>query len=294
MKIGIFSFEMYENRQKDSVGSSRIRCTWLMNHWPDAELYKIGKKYDVIIFQKVYFPRLMKEFDGIKILDMCDPDWLDGKAVKESIDLCDAVTTSSDNLRLFIQKMTDKPVEWIDDRIDLDKHKDRKQHVGTAKAVVWYGYHNNHSMIDGTLSTLKRLGLQLTVISDMPYYPSKSIAGVEEEWLVKNIKNIKYDPNTINQELIAGGDMVINPKSETGKYKFKSENKTHIAWAIGMPVAKTGEDVELFMDAGERTAEAERRLKDVAELHDVRHSVKQYEDLIALIAGGSTKRHAAP
>lgn len=283
MKVGIFSFEAYENRQKDTVGSSRIRCQWLMNHWPDAEPYKIGKKYDAIIFQKVYFPRLMKEYQGIKILDMCDPDWLDGKAVKESIDLCDAVTTSSQGLQEFISKMTDKPVIWIDDRIDLDLHKERKQHVGLAKTAIWYGYHNNHKMIDGTLSTLQRLGLELTVISDMPYYPTKSVAGVEEEWLLKNIKNIKYDPNCINADLISG-DIVMNPKSDQGKFKFKSENKTHIAWALGMPVAKDAEQLEYFMDPEARQRESVKRLQEVAELHDVKLSVKQYQDLIAQIS----------
>lgn len=290
MNIGIFSFESFENRQKDSVGSSRIRCTWLMNHWPEAEPYKIGKKYGVIIFQKVYFPRLFKEFDGIKILDICDPDWLEGKAVKESIDLCDAVTTSSQALAEFIYKMTDKPVIWIDDRIDLDLHKERKQHVGLAKTAIWYGYHNNHKMIDGTLSTLKRLGLQLTVISDMPYYPTKSVAGVDDEWLNKNVKNFKYDPLTINADLVAG-DIVLNPKSDQGKFKFKSENKTHIAWALGMPVAKDAEQLEYFMDPEARQREAEKRLQEIEQEHDVRQSVAQYKELIEKIAAQKNGGH---
>ena len=96
MKIGIYTFEQFESRQRNSVGSSRIRGQWLVNHWPEAELFKIAKKYDIVIYQKAYFLEHAKLFDGIKILDMCDPDWLEHKPVKQMIDLCDAVTTSSE------------------------------------------------------------------------------------------------------------------------------------------------------------------------------------------------------
>ena len=54
MKIGFLTFEQFYGRK--DIGSSRIRAQWLVNHWPEAELFKMGEKYDVIIYQKVYWP----------------------------------------------------------------------------------------------------------------------------------------------------------------------------------------------------------------------------------------------
>lgn len=278
--------EAHENRPKNSVGSSRIRVTWLLNYWPEAEAFKIGPKYDVVIFQKAYFTRYMKAFDGIKILDICDPDWLEGKPVMETIGFCDAVVTSSKGLYDYLSQVTEKPVLWIDDRVDLNLHTQRKEHVGKAQGVVWFGYNNNFSVVDGTIATLHRLGLKLTVISDMPYHPGSKIHGVDDGWIKANIKNVKFDPEFINEEIINGGDIVLNPRPETGKFKFKSNNKTIIAWALGMPVALDSNDLGRFLSEEERKKEAELRLKNVEENYDVKISVSQYKELIAKIQNG--------
>ena len=72
MKIGICTMEKFDNRVVNSVGSSRIRVRWLLKYWPEAEEYIIGKEYDVLIFQKVYWKPMMQSFEGIKILDICE------------------------------------------------------------------------------------------------------------------------------------------------------------------------------------------------------------------------------
>lgn len=284
MKIGILTMELHENRARNSVGSSRIRGNWLINHWPEAELFKIGTKYDVVIFQKAYHMEYMKIFPGIKILDLCDPDWLEGKPVKQCIDLCDAVVTSSEALAQFCRRMTDKPVVFIDDRVDLDLHRERKVHTKPAEGVVWFGYHGNHQVLDSALATLKRMGLKLTVISDLPYYPGSAVAGIEEAWFQKNVRNIKFDAETINQDIIDSGDVVLNPKLDSGRFKYKSENKTYIAWALGMPVAFDSEDLARLMDPVARQAEADLRRKEVEEKYRTEISVEQYKDLIASLS----------
>lgn len=278
--VGILTMELYEGRQKNSVGSSRIRGTWLANHWPEAELFKIGKVYDTVIFQKAYHLDFMKIFPGVKILDLCDPDWLEGKPVKEAIELCDAVTCSSEALREFLSKITEKPVVFIPDRVDLTAHTERKAHTGRAERVVWFGYHGNHKVLDGALMTLRRMNLGITIISDMPYYPQGNVEGIDDEWFAKNVRNIKYDPETANQEIVDGGDIVINPKIDNGRFKFKSENKTYISWALGMPVAKDSDDIERFMDPEERQKEADLRRKEVEEKYDVRKSVEEFKAVI--------------
>ena len=82
-RIGLFTHEQFINAGENSIGSSRIRARWLLPYWPEAQLYQMGRKYAVMIFQKAYFMEYLKAYDGIKILDLCDPDWLEGKKVVE-------------------------------------------------------------------------------------------------------------------------------------------------------------------------------------------------------------------
>jgi len=72
MKIGIYTFELKDGRK--DIGSSRIRGHWLAKYWPEAEIFKYGKQYDVVIFQKAYDLHYASEFKGLKILDLCVRD----------------------------------------------------------------------------------------------------------------------------------------------------------------------------------------------------------------------------
>jgi glycosyltransferase involved in cell wall biosynthesis len=288
MKTAIYTFELYHNRKKGTTGSSMIRGSWLLNHWKEAKLFKIAEKYDAIIFQKVYFHPFLDNYKGIKILDMCDPDWLqEGIKVKETIDKCDAVTVSSEELRKFLSKITDKPVVFIPDRVDLNKFKEQKIHKDKAQNVIWFGYSQNQTAVDSALMSIKRLGLKLTVISDMPYHPSITIEGIDNDWIMENVKNIKYDQETAYKEIIHNGDIVINPKLEEGKFKYKSDNKTVISWALGMPVATNSEELQRFINEDERKKESEKRLLEVKEKYDVKLSVEQYKELINEISNNT-------
>lgn len=284
MKIGILTMEAHENRERNSVGSSRIRGNWLVKYWPDAEIYRIGKKYDALIFQKVYFDRLAEAFHGPKILDICDPDWLEGREVKKMIELCDAVTCSSKALRDFLKTITSKPVYYIPDRMDIEAFSQQKEHRGRAKSVVWFGYSSNHPIIDQVLYTIKKLGLQLTVISEQPYYPSTAVQDITTDWLRENVKYIKYDQDSINEEIIYNGDIVINPRSDYGKYKFKSDNKNYTAWALGMPVARTADDLERFLEEAARVEESKQRRAHVQKYYRTELSVEQYKTIFAMIS----------
>ena len=116
MKIGILTFEQFHGKM--DIGISRIRGHWLAKYWDEAEVWKMGQKYDIMIYQKVYWIEHAKQFNGIKILDLCDPDWKEWSSrIKQMIDLCDAVTTSTYEIAKYIIKLTDKPVWYIPDRL---------------------------------------------------------------------------------------------------------------------------------------------------------------------------------
>jgi len=75
MKIRNYNF-LQNNEGRKDIGSSRIRGEWLANNCGDTEIFIQGKAYDVVIYQKAYWVEHAKLFKGIKILDLCDPDWL--------------------------------------------------------------------------------------------------------------------------------------------------------------------------------------------------------------------------
>lgn len=257
----------------ENIGSSRIRGHWLVKAWSESEIFQQGADYEVVIFQKAYWLEYAKLFKGIKILDICDPDWLDTTPVKDMIDECDAVTTSTEALRDEIKKFTDKPVVYIPDRQDLEFFNTHKVHEGKAKKVVWFGYSHNAEVLDRAIGVIRRNELELTVISDArPAY-------------VRADKNLKYDINTFSKIMLEH-DFAILPKDNRPRGKFKSPNKTYTSWALGMPVATTPEEMERFIDPIERTKEAEKRLKEVREKWDTKQSVEEFKKLINEIKKG--------
>jgi len=271
-KIGIQTFEKFEGRK--GIGSSRIRARWIANHWEDAEIYKSGQKYDIMIYQKCYWIDHAKNFDGIKILDLCDPDWLHwAYRVKEMIDLCDAVTTSTEALAESIRKFTDKPVVCIPDRLDLDEFKNKKIHCGRAKTALWYGYSNNATLLYPVINYLIKHNLNLIVLSD------KQVQIQRDQAEKIKVDFYKYNEETANNNIIKG-DFVINPKSKSGKWKYKSNNKTITALALGVPVVETPKDIERFLDPDERNKEINDKTENIRKEYDVKNSIKQYNDLI--------------
>ncbi|HHE65518.1 MAG TPA: hypothetical protein ENL09_05785 [Bacteroidetes bacterium] len=253
--------------QRPGTGSSKIRAEWLINHWSEAEVFVQGKEYKVIIFQKTYWLEYVKKFKGIKILDLADPDYLDTVPIKEIIDNCDAVTTSTEALAEAIRQFTDKPVLCIPDRVDLDVYNVQKEHKGRAKKVCWFGYSHNAKLLDKVILTLKKYNLKLKVISNFrpPYQKAN--------------ENVKFEEETFNENVL-DCDFMVLPRDDRPRGKYKSNNKTIISQALGMPVATNPQEVKRFLDPEERKKEAELRLKEVREKWDVRLSVKSYQDLI--------------
>lgn len=275
-QVGIITMEKADNRPKNSVGSSRIRARWLLPYWPEAEEYKMGEEYEVTIFQKVYWDKMLEEYKGIKILDLCDPDWLEGRPVFQYVDLCDAVVTSSQPLADYILKLRpEQKVVCIPDRILLTEHKPREiKHEKRAEKIVWFGYSHNVHYLQKTFEELIQYGLKLVVISNEAYYPPSVYNNLQ-------IENIPYNYDTVHEE-IKKCDLALMPDTTTDdlKGKFKSNNKTLTCWALGVPVVKEPKDLAKLIGGEARQKEADKRLQEIKDKWDVKYSVEEYRRLI--------------
>ena len=276
MNVGIFSFARRHNRAYEKCGSSIIRAKWMWENWPDAEEYVEGKKYDVVIFQKVWWPEMLKIHTGIKILDLCDPEWLQSRwPIVEIAHQVDAIVVSSKGLRDALQKIIPEkvcPIVWIDDRIDSKFAGDfKKKHSGNAKRVAWYGYrHNGNQAIPQVLPTLKRLGLELHIICENRL----EFAGFENM-----VTYSEFNWNTLAYELMSC-DIVLNPPVMSPYAQYKSLNKTYLAWAFGMPVAHNGDELRAFLTEESRIKEGERVSELVKKEYNTTKSVEEYKNLI--------------
>ncbi len=285
MKTGFFTFDLFHGRK--NTGSSRIRCLNLIKYWEKAGLdmgsadeYRYGAIYDAIIFQKAYFPQFLEAYKGIKILDLCDADWLQWNyKLTESLVHCDGVTCSTIEIAKFIVKMTDKPVAVIPDRVDFDTVKKTKEHFDDIKKVAWFGYSDNFEVLEMAIPAIVKRGLELIVVSNKAFSPYKQFRDRNKPDKYLEYVNYPWSPETWADDILRA-DMVINPKYDKGRFKYKSDNKTTQAWALGLPVALTDKDLDSFASESERRKEAEKRLKEVKDGFDVKQSVTELKDFI--------------
>lgn len=270
------AFLLYSNvHNKPDTASSRIRGEWLTKYWPETEALHYGRKYDFVVFQKVYEVKYAKVFPGIKILDVCDPDWLHRKEpFIEMINEVDAVTCPTEKLQKAIRGWTEKPVIAIPDRHDLEYFKEKKIHRGRAKEVCWFGYSHNATALKTLRQHLIDNDLGISIISDQPIILSEQAEGINV-----TERFTKWTLETVNKEIIKS-DMVIMPGSKDPNNRFKSNNKTIHSYLLGMPVANSVEDLERFLDPIERQKEADKNYEMARIEYDVRLSVEEMKELI--------------
>ena len=268
MKIGLLPFDRVHQQAKNT-GSSRIRGYWLTKHWPEAEIFVYGQKYDAIIFQQTYISPYLDVYDGVKILDLCDPDWMTEPAFAECLNKMDGVVTSTEPLAEYVRTMTSIPVICIDDHHDFEWYgKPKEQIEEKANTVAWFGYSHNIRAIRHWLPYLKQLGLKLF------YYTDKQVLGDNDGMFGL------YDPATINENL-KQHDFVLAPKDFTSaKNVYKSNNREVSSWCLGLPCAVKKEDIIRFMDGKERMKEMELRKKELVDKWDIKYYVSEYKEFM--------------
>lgn len=273
MKTAILSFQNYHGRKIGGIGSSTIRCDWLCDADDSFIRWKHGIAYDRLILQKVYWDDLCEDFKGKKILDVCDPDWLAGAidivALSKKVD---AITTSTEELRDEIRPYVTCPVIHVPDRINFDMLPARKEIENKkAKTAVWFGYmQNGKHILNIILETIAEAKLDLLVVSNNSFQPLNDL-GV-------HIQNVEWQPQSAWQE-IQRGDFVINPQFEHSLFRFKSNNKTIISYALGLPVANDADDVTRLCDPEERKKDLQKADEWLKRDYDIRLSGKQYNEI---------------
>lgn len=276
--IRFFTFEMWHARA--GIGSTRLRVHQLLKYWPEAGLYKYGENPDALILQKVYSApdwQYLSHFKGIKILDICDPDWLDGVLVKETLDNVDGVTCPTTAMAEFVSQLTDKPVLIVPDRHDLDGFPAQAKHAGPIKSVVWFGYKHNAEALRWAMNFLVRKNIKLTVISNddpMPYTWASS-----QDDAKKLYTFIPWSTEGLNAEL-AKHDVALLPQATRPVDRFKSNNRSIIAHLCGLPVITDDVSFTAMADPKVRAAEAQRLRSEAIRDYDVRLSVEQLKGFI--------------
>lgn len=284
MNVQYLDFGRYHG--KDQVqGSTFIRMAQLEKHWPKLSRYRYGDKPDALIFQKVYCTADYKfpaHYPGIRILDICDPDWFDGSSIVETCNAMDAVVVPTQAMKDFIGQFHDK-VHIIADRFDVDDLPEPKKHTRKAKEVCWFGYAHNAVLMKDAMPKLDELGLKLRVIAnDDPFLHQWSKQDYKEFYTF-----VKYNEETFYEELLKS-DFVVFPNGFRPEDAYKSNNKKIKAALVGLPTATNANEVETYMDAGNRRQWVQDNYAKIKAQYDVRNSVEQYKGLINEIA---TQRH---
>ena len=122
----------------------------------------------------------------------------------------------------------------------FNEHPHRYNLFGLSKMLLEYGVENATIRIpDKGLPQLalaiKQYGLELLIISDKPYSQDDEILALKPSF-------VKYE-HDISREQIAKTDILLNPRSNIAYFRYKSNNKSVIAWKLGVPVAATNDDI---------------------------------------------------
>lgn len=275
---GIVPFSYFLGAQK-KAGSTFLRVDGLVSNAPDFERYQHGRRYDNLIFQKAYWIEMMELFDGPKILDLCDPDWINTNIDIIAVSsLVDAITCSSPELTELVKRMLPtKIVFHVPDRLNFQLFPEvGKLHSGHAKKAVWFGFvHNAHETLPQLLPSIIKNNLELTIIADKPYSQDDDIKKLNPHFNLYN-QSTAYN-------LISEADIVLNPRSAKAFYKYKSNNKSIIGWKLGLPVAVSNEDIDRFIDPEERNKEAGEMKKLVEAEYNILQSAQEYRKIFSLI-----------
>lgn len=283
--VKFFDFSQYHGKR--DIGSTRIRVDNLIKHWTEADHYKYGDKADVLIYQKIYASynyKLPLTYPGIKILDMCDPDFKDSPDIfiKQTMDAMNAVIVPTEAFKTFLEQMTDTPIYVVKDRFDLSEFPKKKEHTEKTKTVVWFGYAHNSQALKLAMPSIENRGLKLHVVSNSDFMPYRMCID-SQSYAEKMYSFAKYSHPDAYTE-IQKGDICVLPINNRPFDVFKSENKTVISQLLGVPVAYNAEELDALLEPEARTDYIDTIYDKIIEEYDCKRSVEEYKEIINKIS----------
>lgn len=262
------------------IVDGKIRAVQLTRHWPEAELFTIGRHYSAVIFQRAYWLEYARAFQGVKILDIADPDFLHwNSSCLAMADLCDFVVTSNQELAEMLSRHTRTAIRCIPDRMDVQSIcREGKEHSGNgpAKTVVWHGCSSEFASLDAVIPDLLRYGIDhfiVICIGTARYQLPARFAGK------LRINNYSWEPETVHGHLLEA-DIVLDYRPDRGRENGQPNSNTVLAWALRLPVAHCARDLQALIPEAARVREAADRYAHVTTQCDVRQSVEDYRSLI--------------
>lgn len=262
--------------------SVRFRALWPTKYMIGADAYdgtqRLGD-YDGFVFQKFYlsdkarhWSHAFQDAGAVLAFDLCDADFLLSDAHRERmlkvLPRFDFAVAPTEPLVEWLRQWL--PAFLIPDRLDLSLHAERHVPQDRKPRLVWFGNSGNLVTLEKIWPAACDLDLSLTILSDRLVPP----------WDGRPVKFVEWTLEGANA-VIARHDMALNPKLDTGHFAFKSNNKTVTAWALGVPVAETPEQLATLMDFELRKLESAYRLAEVAAHYDVRISALEWAGLFA-------------
>lgn len=220
------------------TGSALIRAQWVAKYWPGALVYD-GRQsltgWNLVIFQKAYLAEnthrfisglaKVREERGAPVLafDLCDPDFLDAPQRQRLLDILPtfdfAVAPTQPLVSWLAQYL---PAHLIPDTFDPEAITVNHDFAWAGQPkLVWIGYHANRAALSPLLlHTVQKYGLRLDIFDlDKPL------------------------PFTEFLQVLTQYDVLLNPQPDSGRFRYKSNNKSLIAWAAGVAVAESDEDL---------------------------------------------------
>jgi len=268
-----------DDRGDLNTASARIRAYWVAQAWDGCDFYDGSQdipEYDVLIFQKLYLTRewrivaaRARDRGQRVVFDLCDPVWEQGAKgpLLDMLSVCNMAVASTDPIRDWLARWL--PAVTIGDYIDLATHTNSYmiRRVDANLDACWVGYSANFSAVNEFYPYLLDRGIRLTVISDKPHRRPE-------------VRFLPWSQATVNTQMAMLHDLVINPVGSASRWKYKSNNKTRKAWALGCPVARTVQELDYLMSWKNRKAE-HHRVSALRESLGMENAVRLWKRAIA-------------
>lgn len=278
--LSVLFFPCYVDGLPRTAASVRFRAEWPAKYWPEADVYpnmsKMITHYDAYVFQKAYLVdfshslinMLSRLRNKVLAFDLCDADWLQSaeheRRLLRVLPRFDFAVATTYPIREWLLHWL--PAHVIPDRLDLDEFPQQHKQRRGDPSLVWFGYSHNLDQLEVMWSTIERHGLLLTIVSNE----------CPEPWSSRpRLRFVEWTRDGANTE-IARHEIALVPQTSV----YKSNNRSISAWAMGLAVAKTPDELEAVLSYEKRCEQAETMRQAVHDQYDVRLSVGEWKTLI--------------